>query len=198
MEILAAISAVRAQYKPVNLFDHDIMLRNLGIILQMIVASEELMRVALQRLNGSRDVYDQRLADYFAEHLAEETGHYSWLLDDLGDQKVSFEWIAAELAGTQYYLVNHMHPSMLLGYMAVLECFPAPLEMVDKLEEIHGKCLLRTLRYHAVHDQDHGKDVLHMIEEAPKHLQDWIIANAVKTAHKIGIAQEQIGENYGE
>lgn len=197
MDILDKIREARAGYGSINLLNRRVFLDNLAMSLQMMAASEKLIRIALWRLDLTESEFNKALHAYFVEHLQEETGHYDWMRADLEGEEVGFDWAGAELAGTQYYLVNHEHPATLLGYMAVLECFPVPLALVEELEIAHGQRVMRTVRYHAVHDQDHGKDVLRMIEMAPPKLQELIVENAIRTAHKIGAAQEKFGGKHG-
>lgn len=192
MNILQKIAEVRDGYRRINLERPEVMRRNLAFIMQTIVASEGLLRAAIARLEFAAEGFDTELRAYFIEHLAEETDHYEWIKQDLEGEEIAFHWGAAELAGMQYYLVQHVHPAALLGYMLVLECFPMPLEIVDHLERIHGTKLLRTLRYHAIHDQEHGPDVLALVERAPEELKNWIYETAIQTAHRLGRAQEQM------
>lgn len=129
----------------------------------VIKASEGLLKAAIANSTGE-------LRDYYVEHLTEETGHAAWLADDLLSIGIRVEdtqapQTAIQMAGGQYYLINHVNPAALLGYMVVLECFPAPLEYVDQLEMAHGTQALRTFRFHAEHDVDHGADVLAMIDQ---------------------------------
>jgi hypothetical protein len=94
------------------------------------------------------------------DRLPTETEHAEWLKQDivrLGGVPSECDCEAAAIAGAQYYYIFHHHPSMLLGYMAALECNPTPLETVDALEELYGP--LPCLRHHAIHDLDHGKMV---------------------------------------
>lgn len=194
MDILSHIAEVRAGYRSINLMAPAVIRRNLAFSMQMMVASEGLLRAGIARLQYAAEAFDREVHAYFTEHLVEESGHYEWMAKDMAGEDVAFHWGAAELAGMQYYLVEHVHPAVLLGYMLVLECFPMPLEVVDQLEAVHGTKLLRTLRYHAVHDQDHGKDVLALVDTAPAEIKQWIYENAIQTAHRIGRAQEQMGE----
>jgi len=194
MDILSEIATVRAGYRPIDLTRPHVIRRNLAFAMQMMVASEGLLRAGIARLRDAAEPFALEVHAYFFTHLGEEAGHYEWMAEDMAGEDVAFHWGAAELAGMQYYLVEHVHPAVLLGYMLVLECFPMPLEVVDELEAIHGAKLIRTLRYHAVHDQDHGRDVLAMVERAPDELKNWIYQNAIQTAHRLGRAQEQMGE----
>jgi hypothetical protein len=194
MDILSCVRDILHGYPAIDLESPVVMRRNLAFMMQMIVTSETLLRVSISRLEPSLDIFDMDLRAYYAQHLEEETGHYEWMQADMEGEKYAFHWGAAELAGMQYYLVQHVHPAALLGYMLVLECLPMSMALIEHLESIHGEKLLRTLRYHAVHDQDHSRDLLAMVWGAPEQVQTWIYENAIQTAHRLGRAQEQLGE----
>jgi hypothetical protein len=145
-----------------DLTNVDVVVRNMVFIHQVIMSTEDLLREAAELSEGA-------LKDYYERHLREELGHARWLADDLHSFGVPIydlprHQIAVELAGSQFYLIKYMSPACLLGYMAVLEGFPVPMEVVDKLEEIHGKSLFRTLRYHAEKDLEHRVELLEMID----------------------------------
>ena len=75
------------------------------------------------------------------------------------------------MVGTQYYLLKHVHPAALLGYMAVVECDPVPEEVVDLLERAHGKDLMRFMRFHALKDLEHRKELFEIIDLTPGQLR---------------------------
>lgn len=184
-QVIAAVNEVRKFAPPVNLFDRDTMLSNLVFIYQVIKASERLLVEAEAEATG-------RLKTYYTTHLEEERDHAEWLADDLMDAGIDVNLIepmkkAAEMAGAQYYLIKHFDPACLLGYMAVMEGQPYPVEMVDKLAEVHGEKLVRTLRFHAVHDQDHKIELFEVIDEIASPV---IIRNAVQTALQINEISE--------
>lgn len=164
---------------PLPLLDihkRDIFIGNLLFVHSLMIASESLLETALeQRLPDN-------LRDYFSEHLAEERNHAIWLQADLKSLGVEtrLDWNAAQIAGTQYYLIKHVDPKALLGYMAALECRPMNLEHVEYLESLYGTDAMRCMRYHAEHDQDHGKELLKFIDTFDD--QDLIIRNAELTA----------------
>lgn len=142
-------------------------------------ASEGLLKAAIANSTGD-------LHSYYVEHLKEETGHASWLADDLRSIGIDVHdtqapQTAIQMAGGQYYLINHVNPAALLGYMVVLECFPAPLDYVDQLEMVHGTDALRTFRFHAEHDVDHGADVLAMIDQLPDEDKKVVEQSAAQT-----------------
>ena len=172
----------------VNLHNRNVMISNLLFMYQVIVASETLMEQAADATDNTI------LRGYLRSHLAEEQDHATWLRSDLltvGIDPAQEELIraAVELVGTQYYLIQHCNPAALLGYMAVLEGFPFPLDALEQLEAMHGKDLLRCLRYHAVHDQDHKVELFKVIDE----LDDPdILQNAIRTQYLLNQAFSQL------
>ena len=176
-EVIAAIATVRSTAKFLDLKNTDILVSNLAFMQQVITASERLLQEAADESTGE-------LREYYLNHLEEERDHEAWLADDLKSVGVDVKTLpmmrkAVEMAGSQYYLIKHVHPSSLLGYMAVLEGFPMPIDLVDLLENVHGKQLIRTLRYHAEHDVEHRKELFKMID---KQARPEILMSAAQTA----------------
>jgi len=164
----------------VDLTDRDTLVENLIHSYFMMVASEELLNVAVTKSTGG-------LQDYYKSHLEEERGHAAWLAEDLLTAGVDVTVIdppiwCTEIVGAQYYTLNHQHPSVFLGYLAVLEGFPVAAERLAAAEIAVGHSLLRTLRYHAVNDIQHGADVWGAVESygTPATLR-----NAQYVAHKV-------------
>ncbi|AQG98659.1 hypothetical protein A9R05_07280 [Burkholderia sp. KK1] len=189
--LLQAVHAVRETYPQIDLSRRDVFLRNLIFVHNVSTASESLLRAACDRSIGG-------MKAYFAEHLKEEAGHAFWLRHDLATANIDVASLpvlpeAAAMAGSQYYLIHHVDPVGLLGYMAVLECFPIDGAALEKLEEIHGKQLCRTLRYHAEHDIDHGADVLDQVDALDDKQFQLVMQNAVQTAFYIGSAISKFG-----
>lgn len=118
------------------------------------------------------------LRSYFKRHLAEETGHVQLLeadLDRLGVTTILEFPEAAQLAGAQYYYIEHEHPALLLGYMAALESNALNVEQVDALEALHGP--LTCSRHHALHDGGHTAELREQIEKLPPALKERAIQN---------------------
>lgn len=118
------------------------------------------------------------LRSYFERHLVEETGHLQMLENDL--HRLGVETIlefpeAAQLAGAQYYYIEHEHPALLLGYMAALESNGLNAEQVDALEALHGP--LTCSRHHATHDVDHAEELREQIEKLPEALRTRALQN---------------------
>lgn len=197
MNILNEIAAARAKIPGVDLANREVFVDNLSLVAQLMVASEGMLRHAILRLAGMEGEFEAKLLAYFRDHLEEETDHFAWICADLAGEPVFRNWAAAELAGMQYFLIYHDHPAAILGYMAVLECFPMPLERVSQLENLHGEHLLRTIRYHAVHDRLHGRVLADLLDSAPSTLQPTILANALRTVQRIGEAQQLFGGHHG-
>jgi len=164
-------------------------------------ATEGLLVAAEIAATGVND----QLKAYYYKHLAEESRHADWLAEDLKTQGIeppAIHWQAAALAGLQYYLINHVSPWALLGYMAVLEGQPMEMKHLEQMEESYGKELFRTYRYHQEHDPGHLADIVRMSELAPKVDQEIIAQNARQTALYInglfahgmfGVVNERLG-----
>jgi hypothetical protein len=117
------------------------------------------------------------LRRYFEEHAAEERGHDAWLLGDLAaagaDPSDTLSRlpapVVAELAGAQYYWVDHHHPVMLLGYVLVLEDnAPAPW-LAERLADLTGlpRAAFRTVRDHAGLDTGHVTALEDLLDALP-------------------------------
>jgi hypothetical protein len=122
---------------------------------------------------------------YYIHHYEEEYRHAKWLAEDLASADVVIprvNWRAASLAGTQYYLINHVSPIALLGYMIALESRPMPLKGVAALERCYGEALCRTLRFHAAHDVDHSADLFRIVGQLTANNLKLVTDNAVHTA----------------
>jgi hypothetical protein len=145
----------------------------LSFTLQFALATEGLFEDAISRSTGS-------LADHFRHHLEEERGHAEWLAEDLDGFTMPLDSLAVAMAGSQYYLIRHVHPALLMGYTLALEC-PMPMEVVEELEAIHGKRLLRTLRHHAQEDGRHRQETLVEVAKQPADIQHAIEQNRRQT-----------------
>lgn len=183
-QIIQTVSVMRELAPQINLGEQRCLIANLVFLHQVIVASENLMATALA------ETKNPRLSRYLLAHAPEEKDHAKWLRDDLMTVGIDPEQedlirAAAELVGTQYYLIQHRNPNTLLGYMAVLEGFPFPMDLLEQLEQIHGKELLRCLRFHAVHDQEHRVELFRVIDELG---DPDIYQNAVRTQYLLNEA----------
>lgn len=175
--IIADVGELRKEAPILDFTSRMLLVHNLVWMHQVIVASENLMEVARDKSKSPI------LRQYLTSHLVEETDHALWLAEDLKHFEIDVSRLplyrsAVEFVGSQYYFIHHVSPSALLGYMAVLEGFPFPLNALKSLEELHGKDGLRCLRYHAEHDLEHRKELFKVIDQ----LDDPVIyQNAIRT-----------------
>jgi hypothetical protein len=179
-KIITTVGRLRENSPRINLTNRSTLIHNLLWMYQVMCASESLMEEAIP-------LSPPTLATYLRHHLEEERNHDEWLADDLVSIGVDVEVMplnrnAVELAGTQYYLIKHVSPVCLLGYMAVLEGFPFPVSACDELETLHGKKVIRCLRYHAENDIEHRKELFRIIDKMNNPL---IFENAIRTQYLI-------------
>lgn len=172
------LDTIRPLLARADLSRREVVVDNLVFMYHVIVASEDILREC---------AVASRHTGYFINHLEEERNHAQWLKDDLESVGASVDNAilmheAAVIAGAQYYFARHVSPAIVLGYMAVLECFPMALERVAALEALHGESLFRTLRYHAVHDIDHGADLIEELNQISTDRQPSVTNNALRTA----------------
>jgi hypothetical protein len=138
---------------------------NLAFLLSSVVASESLLQDAISSLEARSNCgADEVLLNYYRAHLQEERGHFAWLREDLLSANVEiapidFDTYAMQMIGQQYFMIKHVHPAALLGYLAVVEGDPTPLDVIDILEGRFGKPLLRFARFHAEKDLEHRLDL---------------------------------------
>ena len=154
------------------LLNRAFLCQNFSFFYRVILASTPLLAFAIPRAKGE-------LREYYKQHLAEELGHDEMMRDDLrrlGVAEIPHFHRAAQLAGSQYYLIAHEHPALLLGYMHALEKNLPPVEFVDELSNFHGT-ELTALRHHAVHDIQHKADLESLIAQQPDWLQKRIAWN---------------------
>lgn len=170
----------------VDLYERKTFLRNLLIMHSIIVASENLLRVAKDQTVNSK------LRNYYIQHLEEEKDHASWLAEDLQTVGIDVCEFGApkairEMVGAVYYAIYHENSVALLGYMLLLENNQMSMERLEKLEQIYGKELLRTVRYHVIHDKEHIVDILRIIDSRTPEEQSLIREIAFQSAEKISI-----------
>jgi hypothetical protein len=137
-----------------------------------------LMETALARstsMAGSCPVA-AAMVPYLTEHIAEETGHDEWLLEDMQLLGMNRSEVlsrppsrtVAALVGAQYYLVLHAHPVAFLGYATVVEGTPVRVETLDYLVQAGiPRAALRTLYLHAELDIAHGSEAARFLDNLP-------------------------------
>lgn len=160
---------------------------------QIIRASVPLMVRAQQVLTEHGKLESERISTYLASHIEEEQNHDRWLLDDLKILGWTEDAVLAlhpandviHLVGSQYYLINHHDPALLLGYIAALEGVPPVADDVrDRAIEL-GIPLkaLRTVLYHAEHDITHSSELYDFISSLSltNDQKTQITSNALRT-----------------
>ena len=144
----------------------------------IIRASVPLMQVALERARAlPHDPLASPLATYLDAHIGEEAAHDEWVLDDLAELGLDRSSVLASMpppavaamVGAQYYWVAHHHPVALLGYIVVLEGYPARSEDIEEMIERSGlpSAAFRTWNKHADLDPHHNRDLDDLLDSLP-------------------------------
>jgi hypothetical protein len=161
---------------------YEVVIGNLKYLYDCMIASEQILVDASTAAdNLPNSPFIERLARYYRSHSAEERCHAGWLRDDLQSSGVRVGppgRLAMAMIGTQYYLLKHVHPVSLLGYLAAVEGDPTPSASLDLIERRYGKNLLRCIRYHSIKDLEHRHELLDVIDAAPAELHDLISTSA--------------------
>ncbi|MEV7419448.1 iron-containing redox enzyme family protein [Streptomyces sp. NPDC089919] len=165
--------------------------RYLAAMYPLVRASVPLLERAAERCAGLADPAARHLGAYYGRHAEEERDHDLWLLEDLavagaGPAAVPHP-VAVELAGAQYYRIEHEHPVALLGYIAVLEGNAPGPRLADRLAAATGlpDGAFRTLREHAELDGGHLDDLHRVLDELalPPERQRAVSVSALHTAN---------------
>ncbi|MFD3568064.1 iron-containing redox enzyme family protein [Streptomyces sp. NPDC058671] len=144
--------------------------RYLAAMHPLVRASVPLLQRAAARCAELDDPAAPLLAAYCDRHAEEERGHDLWLLQDLAatgaEPDAVAHPVAVELAGAQYYRIEHEHPVALLGYIAVLEGNAPGPRLADRLAATTGfpDAAFRTLREHAELDGGHLDDLYRVLD----------------------------------
>lgn len=167
----------RYPFPVLDLTDRNIFIAALLFLYGLMKASaSSLFEEALRRDMPAK------LRLYYERHLDEEREHEKWLLRDLQESNIAVpkvNWRAAQITGMQYYLIKHVSPQAFLGYCAFMEYKPTPMDVVETLEEIHGKTIMRTVRFHAENDIRHGGELLTAIADMQNELDLKLIADNI-------------------
>ena len=181
------------------------------LLWQMIRASVPVMEFAVEALERRcrRSEFEEELLEYFHHHIEEEQDHDEWLIADLNVLGWDRSSIASQsvpvaitqMVGAQYYHVRFTHPALLLGYIGLLEGYPATLDQYERLVEMSRKPekAWRTFKSHALLDPEHREDVIRMLNKVPEDhaLRAQIISNAINAGERYISALEAItGEFY--
>jgi hypothetical protein len=157
---------------------------------------------------ASTDRVAARLAQYLDRHIPEELHHDEWFLEDLEALGVPREQTTsrippptvAAMVGSQYYWALHHHPVALLGYLAVLEGYPASATQFEAIIARTGlpRQAFRTLLEHSDLDRDHRDELYQTLDTLPLTPQQvaLIAVSAFATLHLATCALEEIVQSY--
>lgn len=114
---------------------------------------------------------DQALYHRFIEHSGEENAHELLALGDLKKLGFSIENFpelpqTRSLYEIQYYKIEHLDPTAIMGYILALETMAAReiQETRIKLLETYGKPCINFIRVHADEDPDHIEKAMEVIK----------------------------------
>lgn len=176
------------------------------LVWQSVQASVPLLERAAEQLDRwPRSPFTELLGEYYTLHALEEQGHDRWLLDDLavlgvGDERAFLELPnrhVAAMVGSQYYLIRHYHPALLLGYIAFCEGHPLRREAIEGLQARSATSprVWRTYRFHAEEDPHHLEELCAVLDEVPLEpppLRQAIVVNALRCVAAYGDAVDSI------
>ncbi|HTD17833.1 MAG TPA: hypothetical protein VK673_21800 [Chthoniobacterales bacterium] len=180
---IGKIQAAKMRF-PVRVTYHE----TLEFLYWACLASERLLSEASDECLARGDC--GKLGLYYLNHLEEEKGELPFLVNDLKAAGREIQPlpdpIAIAMIGTQYYLLKHVHPVCLLGYMAVQEATPTPLEAVEVFEKYYGSEQVTFIRMHAEKDLIHREELIAMIEDCPEDQQSLIYLSIQNTLDYLG------------
>jgi hypothetical protein len=141
------------------------------------------------------------LAPYLEKHIEEEAGEdmiadlqvLGWKRPDIL-REMSLPGLAA-LVGPQYYWARHCHPVAVLGYIQVLEGYPASKEVVEELivRTSLPRAAFRSLLHHAEADLRHRDELHELLDRLPLDNEQTSLLG-VSALHTVRV----LGETFGE
>jgi heme oxygenase-like protein len=151
----------------------------LGTMHMIVRSAVPLMEDALEqaRARGSADNIAAGLVCYLARHIEEESGHDTWLLEDLEATGANPEELlrripspqVATFVGAQYYWLRHHHPVSLLGHLAAIESYHPPAGFANRLRNLTGYpgAAFRAIARHETLDIHHKRELYEVIDSLP-------------------------------
>lgn len=167
-----------------------------GIIRASVPLMQRALEVARQNASAGDSVCGG-LAAYLEKHIPEEMHHDEWLLEDLDRLGVGRACATdpppsptvASMVGRQYYLIHHVHPVALLGYIGFLEGYPPSEDLCEHGAASTGYPVeaFRTLRKHAHLDRFHCRELDQALDGLPLTAEqlNLVCANAVQSADQL-------------
>lgn len=163
-----------------------------------------LMRSALNTLAAPPAIGHSEVQAYLSRHISDEDGHDEWVLRDLlelGVGRLSATVAlplpsVISLVGSQMYMIEHVSPLAILGYMFVLEGFPQTgglLQFVQQQHEIPSFAMT-TLAHHSDIDQEHGHALRALLDgsEFTDDEEEVIMHSALLTSRSVGRFYEEV------
>jgi hypothetical protein len=173
-------------------------------------ASVPLMETARDRTLslGGQDPVATTLAQYLEGHIAEETDHDRWFLEDLE----SLGWdrseilarppsaTVASMVGSQYYWVLHYHPVAILGFLTALESNPPSRSLIEEIvsKTGHPRTAFRTLIEHADLDPHHQEELYGLLDDLSLTPQQSAVVglSGLHTLHLTAVSVQEIVERF--
>jgi hypothetical protein len=155
---------------------YPIYLRTMHMVVRSAVP---LMQAAVEQAKARvpLDPLCVELIGYYTRHIKEESGHDTWLLEDLlaigADPREALDSIpspsVAAMVGAQYYWLRHYHPVSLLGHITALESYHPPVGFANRLAELTGypQPAFRAISRHEVLDVCHSRELLELLDRLP-------------------------------
>jgi hypothetical protein len=150
------------------------------------------------------DEFNGVLRDFYLLKLTEEHDHDQMLVGDLGRLGVAREQLQqrippapiAAMVGSQYYYIDYVHPAAYLGYVGLLEAYPAKLDQLENLIERSGAPpeAWSTYRMHAEVDAWHREELAEILDRVPPDptIRKSILSNGLRTGEFYCQALEQL------
>jgi Iron-containing redox enzyme len=175
----------------------------------IIRTTTPLMEAAIARATdlAGNDPVAAGVVPYLAQHVEEERHHDEWLLEDLELMGVPPDAVVnripsptiAQLAGSQYYWVLHVHPVAFLGYLAFMEGFPPSTTLIEDLIDRTGfpRAAFRTLFEHGDLDVGHRDELDRVIDGLPLTTEQETLLglSAISTAQLLPTTLEEVLED---
>lgn len=149
-----------------------------GTLWDIIRATIPVLKHAVRALDGHPDDdFTRALRQFYTLKLDEESGHDDMLVADLGRLGVTREELSRRIpsaavtamVGSQYYFIDYVHPAAYLGYVGLLEGYPAPTDQLDNLIARSGTPpeAWSTYRMHAEVDTWHRQELEAIVDLVP-------------------------------
>ena len=166
-----------------------------SVLHDIIRATTPVLQHAIGRLErGPQDDFHRALLDFYLLKVTEESGHDEMLIGDLARLGVTREQLlrrmpsaaVAAMVGSQYYFIDYVHPATYLGYMSMLEGYPADTQKLGRAIEQSGAPpeAWSCYRMHAEVDTWHRQELAEMLDLVPEDaaIRGAIVSNGLRTA----------------